>query len=415
MEHIIWSVNDDEIADKACELMNTAVGQVKDVLAGFTGLSEIDSETTRDIVDAAIVEAYKTILADDFSERPYPNDKRIEFVLDMARNSIIDDAFVEEYGSLVDEDILQETLDSVSDWESEYRFEAENYFEDLKDDAVEKLKNIKFAPSMMMVRDEGPNSWHIIDDDSRGTSTSWGYGRYTDLGEAFSRLCRYGTQTITPDKSFYIDDDGTNSLSGNLVFETDLGNELQIVFVPQNIYDEACNSSYDERYVQFQSTDDLAVHLAKSRDRLINVCDAVRKLYGWSTVENEFGHESVRDWYLENFPDDTLGAELDGTVSFRQVLHVAALNGDQVYDVLGVGDSVIRERVFAKCNELFGCDTYNLWMEDDMDVARESLGAVLMVPSTDNLEERCDEVSTVTPKLDEYEMAVEDSKDRPTR
>ena len=58
-------------------------------------------------------------------------------------------------------------------------------------------------------------------------------------------------------------------------------------------------------------------------------------------------NKRVRAWYLKTFPDDEAGADIDKTLTWKKLRD--AINnglGSDIYRVIGVGDSVIRERVF---------------------------------------------------------------------
>lgn len=73
---------------------------------------------------------------------------------------------------------------------------------------------------------------------------------------------------------------------------------------------------------------------------------------------------SIRDWYLATYPEDGLGFEINPKANFL-TLKQALENGDDVYEHLGVGDSVIRERVFEKASRVYGTSydyVYDLWM-----------------------------------------------------
>lgn len=69
-----------------------------------------------------------------------------------------------------------------------------------------------------------------------------------------------------------------------------------------------------------------------------------RAEFDWNTVPGMGAR--VRDWYAEQFPDDPLGGMIASDVTFAQT--VESLHGGDVYDRLGVGESVVRERVFAE-------------------------------------------------------------------
>ena len=54
----------------------------------------------------------------------------------------------------------------------------------------------------------------------------------------------------------------------------------------------------------------------------------------------------IKDFYLNEYPTDELGEELNGGATFGGLWK--AIRGGIVYEYLGVCDSLIRERVFEK-------------------------------------------------------------------
>jgi hypothetical protein len=72
----------------------------------------------------------------------------------------------------------------------------------------------------------------------------------------------------------------------------------------------------------------------------------------------------IREYYLEAFPTDELGTELNETPTFAGLLNQLIVGGD-IYQYIGVYDSIIRERLFERLAEELevGYDyVYNLWM-----------------------------------------------------
>jgi hypothetical protein len=72
----------------------------------------------------------------------------------------------------------------------------------------------------------------------------------------------------------------------------------------------------------------------------------------------------IKEFYLENYPSDELGVELNETPTFAGLLNQLIVGGD-VYRYIGVGDSIIRERLFEQlANELeTSYDyVYDLWL-----------------------------------------------------
>ena len=71
---------------------------------------------------------------------------------------------------------------------------------------------------------------------------------------------------------------------------------------------------------------------------------------------------SIKKWYVKAYPTDDLGPELVG--NFAGALETMAKGGD-IYDYMGVGDSIVRERLFTRLSEMLGLDydhIYELWL-----------------------------------------------------
>ena len=72
----------------------------------------------------------------------------------------------------------------------------------------------------------------------------------------------------------------------------------------------------------------------------------------------------LRDFYLAEYPDDDYGAEIDKFANFQDLFE-ALDNYRDVYDCIGVGDSLIRVRLFTKLASLLQVDygdIYEQWM-----------------------------------------------------
>lgn len=75
----------------------------------------------------------------------------------------------------------------------------------------------------------------------------------------------------------------------------------------------------------------------------------------------------IKDWYTKYFKEDELGEELNKKSTFKDLLN-AIEKGKDVYAVLGVSDSVIRERAFSELSRIEkkgGQWAYNTWLSND--------------------------------------------------
>lgn len=76
---------------------------------------------------------------------------------------------------------------------------------------------------------------------------------------------------------------------------------------------------------------------------------------------------NVKKWYTKTYPTDDLGQEIRESINFWSLWSLMS-QGYDVYSILGVGDSVVRERVFEKLSEILKIDydvIYQKWLNSD--------------------------------------------------
>ena len=74
---------------------------------------------------------------------------------------------------------------------------------------------------------------------------------------------------------------------------------------------------------------------------------------------------TIKEYYVENFPTDYLGLELNETPTFPGLLNKLIV-GEDVYRYIGVTDSIVRERLFEKLADTLNVKydyVYNLWLK----------------------------------------------------
>ena len=77
--------------------------------------------------------------------------------------------------------------------------------------------------------------------------------------------------------------------------------------------------------------------------------------------------QNVKNWYVDKYPTDTLGQDINEEITFNDVID-GIENGKDIYDILGVNDSIVRERIFDFISRYGKVDVYNKWL-----LVRESL------------------------------------------
>ena len=85
------------------------------------------------------------------------------------------------------------------------------------------------------------------------------------------------------------------------------------------------------------------------------------------TVESVLRNINVNEDYVTDFPTDDLGKEINKDLIFLQLFN-GLLCGKDIYEMLDVSDSLIRERVLERLAYLMGIDyqiIYYLWLNEN--------------------------------------------------
>ena len=72
----------------------------------------------------------------------------------------------------------------------------------------------------------------------------------------------------------------------------------------------------------------------------------------------------IKNYYLQQYPTDELGIEINQDITFYDLFYTLDSRQD-VYDFLGVDDSLVRERCFSALAKVMKCDyeyIYNQWL-----------------------------------------------------
>lgn len=78
------------------------------------------------------------------------------------------------------------------------------------------------------------------------------------------------------------------------------------------------------------------------------------------------GGVTLRDWYMQAYPEDPLGSKINPVVTFDDALS-AVPTGGSFYDSIGIADSVARERIFEELCNRYGYtydEVYDSWLHE---------------------------------------------------
>jgi hypothetical protein len=73
---------------------------------------------------------------------------------------------------------------------------------------------------------------------------------------------------------------------------------------------------------------------------------------------------NIKEFYLETYPTDELGVEINENATFIGLYHDLLIGGDP-YEYIGVSDSVVRELCFERLAEIINTSydyVYDLWI-----------------------------------------------------
>lgn len=69
--------------------------------------------------------------------------------------------------------------------------------------------------------------------------------------------------------------------------------------------------------------------------------------------------DNVKLWYMDAFPTDELGQEIKEDLTFEEVINSINAKED-VYEVIDVSDSIVRERIFGELVDILQNDGYEI-------------------------------------------------------
>lgn len=69
--------------------------------------------------------------------------------------------------------------------------------------------------------------------------------------------------------------------------------------------------------------------------------------------------QTIKEFYISTYPADELGNEIDEKATFTKLLHILDTTNGDIYQYIGVADSLIRERIFEKLAEIIGGVNYD--------------------------------------------------------
>jgi len=73
---------------------------------------------------------------------------------------------------------------------------------------------------------------------------------------------------------------------------------------------------------------------------------------------------NLKKWYIDTYPTDEMAEDINPKITFEDVFNTID-NYQNIYNLIGVCDSIIRERIFEELSILSGHtyeEIYNKWL-----------------------------------------------------
>lgn len=129
-----------------------------------------------------------------------------------------------------------------------------------------------------------------------------------------------------------------------------------------------CEYDYDaEQSDEDRDYFDSSVETNNIEDVILKAINDTTKVNEEKSSDKDVTIDSnIKEWYKKEYSDDELGDEIASNVTFNDIFKVLDnCESTDIYELLGVGDSIVRERVFSKIEKILGeprGTCFELWL-----------------------------------------------------
>ena len=118
------------------------------------------------------------------------------------------------------------------------------------------------------------------------------------------------------------------------------------------IYDE--ETSYKWTIVDLDIIDVIAEGVCDTQEDCFDeINNALTMISSGELDKYAEGPDDIREWYIESFPTDSLGKDIKKGLTPRKVWK-RIKNGEDIDEILGVGDSILRNHVINRMSYVLG-------------------------------------------------------------
>lgn len=153
--------------------------------------------------------------------------------------------------------------------------------------------------------------------------------------------------TESVDKDFV---DNAYDLIADYVYGESGRDEVEWSEIKDYVYNDVCDDMMSDYNPSKETMEAIKERLIKGGYKVLDESKEIKTESTQDEIYEIAKNTNIKEWYIAEYPDDELGANINDVTFYD--LFVALDTHKNVYDVLGVGDSVVRERVFEKLDAI---------------------------------------------------------------
>ena len=153
--------------------------------------------------------------------------------------------------------------------------------------------------------------------------------------------------TESVDKDFV---DNAYDLIADYVYGESGRDEVEWSEIKDYVYNDVCDDMMSDYNPSKETMEAIKERLIKGGYKVLDESKEIKTESTQDEIYEIAKNTNIKEWYIAEYPDDELGANINDVTFYD--LFVALDTHKDVYDVLGVGDSVVRERAFEKLDAI---------------------------------------------------------------
>ena len=132
------------------------------------------------------------------------------------------------------------------------------------------------------------------------------------------------------------------------------GTDIHGILLDKNLYNQVMLNAVGDKFLDFSKRWDALQKESPEKVYRTKKCTVIRgENMAESSNYNPEMDDSIADWYRDAYPTDSeMADDMDRVGSTFADVWKALNRGEDVYEVIGADDSIVRERVFQKLSEL---------------------------------------------------------------